>query len=268
MLLKHLGEDASRVLADLFEEPYEILGHHPQIIAARKFVSRQARGYHTPVLVEGDPGTGKELVARAIHRQSSRRSRPFLWNHNVARAESPRKLLFGYEPASRKSHWYPGLIEQANLGTLFIGGVDELDLPTQRELLRFLETDTIRRVGSKIRGPMDTRLIFATRVSLEVAVSSGRFLEDLYNRIAGARVGLPKLSDRRQDIPLLAEEFVRQLAWHRIVKGLSTEAIAFLQRQPWPGGVTELKMVIRRAIETGKCEMLEVADVRMALTGH
>src|SRR5205823_518441 len=119
---------------------------------ARKgeFVSRQARA-HTPVLVEGDMGTGKELVARAIHRQSSRRSHPFLWHQTVASAESPRKLLFGCEPAgaSGKSHWYPGLIEQADLGTLFIGGVDEIDLATQRELLGYLETDTIRRVGSK-----------------------------------------------------------------------------------------------------------------------
>ena len=210
--------------------------------------------HKTSVLVEGESGTGKELVARALHRGSPRGEKPFV---AVNCGAIPEVLLeselFGhvrgaFTDATRDKR---GLIEEASGGTLFLDEIGELPLLLQTKLLRVLQEERLRPLGATQERTVDVRVVAATVRDLEVEVAEARFREDLYYRLAVARVRLPPLRDRRGDIRLLCAHFIRKHAARLGLSELPTltaDAVATLESYPWPGNVRELENVIEHAI--------------------
>ncbi|MBP7126350.1 sigma 54-interacting transcriptional regulator [Myxococcota bacterium] len=222
------------------------------------------------VVLEGETGTGKEVVARAIHGRSSRSREPFVvFDCGAVPRELIESELFGHERGSFTGavQTRQGLFEMASGGTLFLDEIGELSLDLQPKLLRALEHREIRRVGSNRPIKVDVRLIAATNRNLEAEVRNGRFREDLYYRLSVVRISLPGLRDRREDIPLLARHFLRQAPFNRgpdgepRVKGLSEEAANILMEYHWPGNVRELLNVVERATSFAEGDLIEVDDL-------
>lgn len=206
-----------------------------------------------PVLITGESGTGKELIARAIHNDSRRAGGPFV---AVNCAAIPAGLvaseLFGHEKgaftgATGRSL---GQIEHANGGTLFLDEIGDMPIDLQGHLLRFLQEGQIRRVGGRELVNLNVRIVSATNVRLREAIADGRFREDLYYRLNVLALPVPPLRERRPDIPLLANHFLRQAVadFDRGIQGFSAEAMTALLRHRWPGNVRELMSVVRRAV--------------------
>jgi len=229
-----------------------ILGKSENMLSIFRMVEEVAR-HNTNVLVRGASGTGKELLARAIHKQSNRSSRPFV---DVNCAAIPGTLLeselFGYEAGAftdakkRKI----GLMEYATGGTLLLDEVGEMPMPLQAKFLRVLEDGHIRRLGGTENIPIDVRFIFSTNRDLNRMVAEGTFREDLYYRISVVPIIVPPLRERSEDIIILAEYFVEEFnnKFGKKVKGFSTEAQHILLNYPWPGNVRELKNIIERVM--------------------
>jgi transcriptional regulator with PAS, ATPase and Fis domain len=219
-----------------------------------------------PVLITGESGTGKELAARAIHDNSRRRGARFV---AVNCAAIPPNLvaseLFGYEKGAftGAAARTKGQIEHANGGTLFLDEIGDMPVDMQGHLLRFLQEGQIVRVGGRETISVDVRVVSATNVRLEQAISEGRFREDLYYRLNVLTVPLPPLRERREDIELLANHFLRQAAAHqgRAITGFTPEALQMLCRYDWPGNVRELMSVIRRAVVIGNETQVVEADL-------
>lgn len=223
--------------------------------AVRRIVTQVERVGPTnlPVLITGDTGTGKELVAQAIHAASLRADKPFIV---VDCGAIPDTLieseLFGHEKGAFTGAHRPraGALELASGGTLFLDEIGNLPLLTQTSLLRALETQCVRRVGSTQEQRLDFRIIAATNVDLRASVVQQAFRSDLYHRLAGFTVRLTPLCERRESIPYLVQRFIveanRELGRH--VVGLSEIAQALVQRYDWPGNVRELRNQIRRAV--------------------
>jgi len=204
-----------------------------------------------PVIITGETGTGKELIARALHERSKRRQMPFVAVNCCALSEDLfESELFGHERGSFtgavKTH--KGRFERADRGTLFLDEIGDMPIRTQAKLLRVLEEGTIERVGGEDEYPVDVRIIAATNVSLEQAVSVRRFRADLYHRLAVFRIHVPPLRDRPGDIALLVEHFLKILnqRYNRRVLRLTPEALRVLQDYHWPGNVRELRNVLER----------------------
>lgn len=207
----------------------------------------------TTVLILGETGTGKELVARAVHYNSPRRHRRFLAINCGAMAEGLLESeLFGYERGaftgamSRRE----GKFEQADGGTLFLDEIGEIPLPMQVKLLRVLEEGEFQRVGGKEEIKVDVRIIAATHQDLKKLVEQGRFRKDLYYRLHVMEVNLPSLKDRLEDLPLLVEHFLKGLGskLKKPIRGISPEAMIHLLNYSWPGNIRELRHVIERAM--------------------
>jgi DNA-binding NtrC family response regulator len=203
------------------------------------------------VLIIGDSGTGKEMIVRAIHKLSGRRDRPLLACDCSALAPTLLESeLFGHVKGSFSGAvaTKQGLFEAAHRGTLFLDEVSNLTLETQAKLLRVLETQTVRKVGSTEETQVDIRLIAATNRDLGALVAEGAFREDLYYRLNVVPIQLPPLRDRKGDIPKLAMAFLERCRkQHGIaVKGFSPEAMAKLESYNWPGNVRELRNIIER----------------------
>jgi two-component system NtrC family response regulator/two-component system response regulator AtoC len=214
-----------------------------------------------PVLVEGETGTGKELVAHAVHQKSPRAAGPFVAVNCGAVPENlVESELFGHEKgaftgaAARK----PGVFELADRGTLFLDEVGEIPAPAQVKLLRALETKELLRVGATRTIRVDIRIVSATNRDLRADVAASRFREDLYYRLSGMTLRLPPLRERRGDVALLAAHFLRQFAPR---KRLSPAALERLQAYPWPGNVRELQMVIQRAAILSVRDAIDHDDV-------
>ena len=222
-----------------------------------------------PVLVLGESGTGKELVARAIHASSTRKGESFV---PINCAAIPRDLmeseLFGHEKGSfTGAHAQrKGRIEFAEKGTLFLDEIAEIDLSLQVKLLRFLQEQTLERVGGRDPIRVDVRIIVATNRDLEKEVAEGRFREDLFYRINVVKIELPPLRDRRDDILLMAHRFVEQFSIQakKRVKGFSASANEALIRHAWPGNVRELENRVRRAVIMSEGESISAADLDLA----
>jgi DNA-binding NtrC family response regulator len=205
------------------------------------------------VIVHGESGTGKEMVASAIHFASARRAKPYV---RVSCASLPESLieseLFGYEKGAftGASERRIGRFEAASGGTLFLDEIGELPLTFQVKLLRVLQERQIERLGSNRPVDVDVRIVSASVRSLEEEIRQGRFREDLYFRVNTVAIDLPPLRERREDIPLLAEAFLREFAAdrRREIEGFSDEAIDLFEMYPWPGNVRELRNVIERAV--------------------
>ena len=202
------------------------------------------------VLITGESGTGKELVAKAIHANSSQKDSPFVAINCGAIPENLLESeLFGHEKGSftGAATAKTGLFEVANGGTIFLDEIGELPAMMQVKLLRVLQEREVRRVGGTRDIPVDVRLITATNKDLELEVNSSRFREDLYYRINVIRLDLPPLRARREDIPLLAEHFLKKIAVAENPLALSPAAMKRLVSYQWPGNIRELENVIERS---------------------
>jgi transcriptional regulator with PAS, ATPase and Fis domain len=218
------------------------------------------------VLVTGETGTGKELVARAIHRHSRRSAGPFV---PVDCGAIPDALmeseLFGHERGAftGADARRMGLVEFADGGTLFLDEIGELPLPLQAKLLRVLQERRVRRVGARQENAVEVRVIAATSRNIDQMVERGEFRRDLFYRINVVRIDLPPLRSRGDDVGLLAEFFANKAAQEmgRAVGGLSTDVYQVLKSYHWPGNVRELQNVVRRAIALTRQAVAGVDDL-------
>jgi len=222
------------------------------------------------VVLEGETGSGKEVVARTLHSKSHRAREPFVvFDCSAVPKDLIESELFGHERGSFTGavQTRQGLFEVAHGGTLFLDEIGELTPDLQPKLLRALEHREIRRVGSNRPIAVDVRLIAATNRDLEAEVRAGRFRDDLYYRLSVVRIRLPQLRERREDIPLLARHFLRQAPFNRghdgepRVKGLSEEAATVMMEYHWPGNVRELLNVVERATSFADGDLIEVGDL-------
>ncbi|MBM9513570.1 sigma-54-dependent transcriptional regulator [Desulfogranum marinum] len=209
--------------------------------------------YNTTVLITGESGTGKELVARGIHQLSHRKDGPFIAVNCGAIPENLLESeLYGYVKGAFTGAVSdkPGLFEEAAAGTLFLDEIGELPLAMQVKLLRVLQEHEIRRIGSSRSRDVDVRVIAATARNLEHMVTEKRFREDLFYRLNVVNVCLPPLRERRDDLPLLCDHFIRKMN-HRMGKQVTDivpKAMELVMRHDWPGNVRELENVIERAV--------------------
>ena len=252
-----------------------MVGRSPALRQTLDQAARVARHRDVTVLIGGETGTGKELLARAIHYHSPRAAEPFV---EINCAAIPANLLeselFGYEKGAftGATSTKPGLFELAHGGTLFLDEVGNLPVELQPKLLRALESRTIRRVGGQQSREVDVRVLAATHVNLPQAVARGEFREDLYYRLNVIELVLPALRERGDDVELLAETFVTSLAtrYGLPVPPLSAEVRAALRRHTWPGNVRELRNAVERAIvlsPPGELLAGELARARPAASG-
>ena len=247
----------------------DMLGASPQMQAVFAFV-RKAATTSAPVLVLGENGTGKEMVARALHRRSRQRGGPFVAiNCNAIPENLLESELFGHEKgsftgahASRR-----GLIETAAGGTIFLDEIGELPAALQVKLLRFLQEKTFQRVGGRQEIESDARVIAATNVNLKEAVQSGRFREDLYFRLAVLVVTVPPLRERGGDIDLIAREFLRCYGSQHGRPGLAftPDAVRALNSHAWPGNIRELQNRVQRATIMAEGKRVSAADLELAV---
>jgi DNA-binding NtrC family response regulator len=227
---------------------------------------RQVAKSDATVLIEGDSGTGKELVARAVHANSRRRDHAFVAINCGAMPETLLESeLFGYVKGSftGAGDTRKGLFEEAHLGTIFLDEIGETSPAFQVKLLRALQDGEIRRVGDNKPITVDVRIVAASNRDLKAMVDAGRFRQDLFYRVNVIRIKLPPLRERKEDIPPLAEFFIRRHAQGRSgpTPGLSRDAIALLERYPWPGNVRELENTIERALVLVRSDVIAPADL-------
>ncbi|MBI4821722.1 MAG: sigma-54-dependent Fis family transcriptional regulator [Deltaproteobacteria bacterium] len=230
-----------------------IVGRSPAVDEVRRMVSRCAAAESATVLIEGESGVGKEVVARAIHAESTRASFPML---HINCAALPEQLieseLFGHERgAFTGAHTQKrGIVESADGGTVFLDEAGELQLPAQAKLLQLLEARTFRRVGGVAEARSNVRVIAATNRNLIERVSEGHFRSDLYYRLNVVRIRVPPVRERVEDIPLLVAHFVARLnreTGHDVLR-ISQRALDALVSYPWPGNVREIRNVVERAL--------------------
>ena len=242
----------------------EIVGTSPALKAVLSRISKVAPSDST-VLITGATGTGKELVARAIHRRSDRASRAFV---SVNCAAIPRDLiaseLFGHEKGAftGATQQRLGRFELANGGTLFLDEVGELPPETQIALLRVLQEREFERVGGSRRIRADVRVIAATNRDLQAAISAGSFRRDLFYRLNVFPIEIPSLRERREDIPLLVEYFIDSYARKagKNIRGVNKKTLQLLQFYPWPGNIRELQNVIERSIILCETEIFSIDE--------
>ncbi len=259
---------AEEVLRRAVERPYsfdDFLGESPAMQQVYSIIERVAVS-SVDVLVTGETGTGKELVARAIHKRSRRSTGPFV---PVDCGAIPDALmeseLFGHERGAftGADARRMGLVEFADGGTLFLDEIGELPLPLQAKLLRVLQERRVRRVGARQENAVDVRVVAATSRNIDQMVERGEFRRDLFYRINVVRIDLPALRSRGDDIGLLAECFANRAAQEmgRTVGGLSTDVYQILKSYHWPGNVRELQNVVRRAIAMTRSPVAGVDDL-------
>lgn len=265
------------LLQDEVESLHDRLGEIPSAMlgdshAMRKVFDlvRKVADSDVTVLITGESGTGKELAARAVHRQSPRRDRPFFTVNCASIPESLLEVeLFGHEKgAFTGAHQQkPGKFELAHGGTLFLDEVGEMPLSMQTKILRVLQEREIERVGGVKPISIDIRIIAATNKNLAEAVTAWRFREDLFFRLNVVNIHLPPLRERLEDIPALAQVFLKLYAekFNRRSVKLGDQARAWLARQRWPGNVRELENVIQRAVVLADREVLDPDDLREAV---
>ncbi|HEX6941033.1 MAG TPA: sigma-54 dependent transcriptional regulator [Longimicrobiales bacterium] len=229
-----------------------LIGRSPGMLAAFKAAARVAVTGAT-VLITGESGAGKELLARDLHRHSTRSRGPFIAVNCAAIPDAlVESELFGHEAgaftgAVRRRR---GRFERASTGTLFLDEVGDMGPAMQAKILRALQEGEVERVGGEGPVPVDVRVIAATNRDLRRAVAEGKFREDLYYRLAVAVIHLPPLRERGDDIPLLASHFTAMFSLRdsRGIQAIAAETLDILRRYPWPGNVRELKNVIERAV--------------------
>jgi len=262
---ERLLQTIKRALGTLDQIDVEIISASPKMESVKKMILKVARSSST-VLIRGESGTGKELIARAIHNQSPRSSEMFqavncaAINENLLESE-----LFGHEKGSfTGAHAEKkGLFEVADRGSLFLDEIAELDVSMQAKLLRALQERRIRRVGGTFEIPVDVRVVAATNRDLRAMVGDGRFRDDLYYRINVLSIDVPPLRERREDIPVLIDYFLKKHTKNtsRLIKGLAPETKKILHDYGWPGNVRQLESAIERAILLCEGDLLTPDDL-------
>ena len=246
-------------------QPSDIFSRSPTIAELLTKVE-QVAATNTRVLVLGETGVGKGLLAQHQHHSSPRREQAFIAvNCGALPLGLVESELFGHEKGAftgavgRRIGWF----ERAHKGTLFLDEIGDLPLEAQRVLLHILEENRLTRIGGKASMRVDVRIVAATNRDLQRAVRAGTFWEDLYYRLNAFPLVVPPLRDRQEDIPLLAAHFVREhpQQLQRAVPSLSAEALAHLQGYAWPGNVRELAHWMERTVLVCEGECIEVADV-------
>jgi DNA-binding NtrC family response regulator len=249
----------TRILKKKVSRKYEMVGDSPAMMKVRDMIDRVAPT-DARVLITGSNGTGKELVARQLHEQSHRSGGLFV---EVNCAAIPSELieseLFGHEKGSFTSaiKQRKGKFELADKGTLFLDEIGDMSLSAQAKVLRALQENRITRVGGDKDITVDVRVIAATNKNLKEEIAENRFREDLYHRLSVIIIHVPSLSERTEDIPLLAGHFIDQVCGEMgmPVKEISDEAIEELKKQPWTGNIREFRNVIERLIILGGQEI-------------
>jgi two-component system response regulator HydG len=246
-----------------------VVGSSPQMLALIERLKRIAPTDAT-VLIQGATGTGKELVAQAIHQNSPRKNKPFVALNCAALSENILESeLFGHVRGAftDASADRVGKFEYANGGTLFLDEVGDMPMATQIKLLRVLESGEITRVGSNTPLKVNVRILSATNRNLEEAIESGGFRSDLYHRLKVVTIAIPSLQERAGDIPLLIEHFVKQFAKRhgKTIKGMSVAARVRLGSYAWPGNVRQLRNVIESMVVVDCDETLDVDDLPLEL---
>lgn len=243
-----------------------IVGGSPRIRALRDEMSLIAP-LNSTVLITGESGTGKSTIARIIHEMSPRKLKPFV---SLSCAALPRELIEAELLGHAKGAYTgaqtsrPGLAEVANGGTLFLDEIGEMPLELQPKLLTFLQDRNIRRIGESTQRQVDVRIVTATNQSLETLISRGQFREDLYFRLNVLRLEAPPLRERKEDIPILAREFLREISDRTgLVKPLlDSETLDALQAYEWPGNVRELQNMLERLCVLGQIGPLKRPEAR------
>ena len=257
-----------RALKDNLARPFglgSIIGESAPMQRLKALIRRVSTSPSSTVLLTGESGTGKDLIAKVIHYVGDRAGRPFV---NITASAMPEHLLesemFGHERGAFTDarQQKRGLLEQADEGTVYLDEIGEMIPALQSKLLRFLEEKAFRRVGGSADIRVDVRVIAATNRDLEEQVRTGKFREDLYYRLNVLRVEVAPLRERMEDLPLLAQHFVSAFAreFKRSVKGVSPAAESVLRAYTWPGNVRELRNLIERAVLLSEGTMLAPAD--------
>lgn len=252
---KELLEEKYGLVLREFERQFKdelVMGNNPKMKEIADLIIKVAPS-PTTVLICGETGTGKEVIARAIHRHSHLRDRPLItvnctaFSPNLIESE-----LFGYKKGAFTGATSDrvGLLEKAHQGTIFLDEIGDMSLEMQAKLLRFLQTGEIRAVGDVRTKKVETRIIAATNRNLEEAIAKGQFRADLFYRFNSFTIHLPPLRDRLEDLPLLAYHFLKQAVAkvNKKVNKISPEAINYLMSYSWPGNLRELQSVIERAV--------------------
>ncbi len=230
----------------------KLIGKSPAMKSVFQLIGKIVN-YATTVLITGESGTGKELIAKAIHQNSSRKDKPFV---AVNCGGIPENLLesefFGYKKGAftGADRNRKGLFEEANGGTLFLDEVGEMPLALQVKFLRVLQENEVRPIGDARAYDIDVRILAATAKNLEKEVQNGIFRQDLFYRLNVMPIHLPSLKHRQEDIPLLANHFLKKfsLKFHKGVRSLSPETLSVFANHDWPGNVRELENIMERAI--------------------
>jgi Nif-specific regulatory protein len=255
----------NRSLRDQLRVESELVGSSNTIQEIEQQVSRVA-GTNATCLIRGESGVGKELVARAIHYSSHRREGPFVCLNCAALTETLLESeLFGHEKGAftGATEKKIGKFEAANHGTIFLDEIGEMSVGTQAKLLRILEGHPFERVGGNVPIRVDVRVVAATNQPLEQAVHAGTFRRDLFFRLQVVEIRVPPLRQRKSDIPLLAEHFLKRFVREtgRKIRGFTPAALKKMEEYHWPGNVRELRNVVERAVALGGGPMLDAADI-------
>jgi Nif-specific regulatory protein len=255
----------NRSLRDQLRVESELIGISQGIKDIERQIGRVA-GTNATCLIRGESGSGKELVARAVHFSSPRRDGPFVCLNCAALTETLLESeLFGHEKGSftGATEKKIGKFEAANHGSIFLDEIGEMNFGTQAKLLRVLEGHPFERVGGSTPIQVDVRVVAATNQPLEKAVHEARFRRDLFFRLQVVEIRVPPLRDRKVDIPVLAEHFLRRFVREtgRKIRGFTPAAMRKMEEYHWPGNVRELRNVVERAVALGSGPMLDVGDI-------
>ncbi|AMQ56737.1 sigma-54-dependent transcriptional regulator [Algoriphagus sanaruensis] len=255
----------TKVLKKKLSKKFDMVGNSPAIARVKDTIEKVAPT-DARVLITGPNGTGKELVAHWIHQKSNRAQEPFVAvNCAAIPSELIESELFGHEKGAFTSahKQRAGKFEQAQGGTLFLDEIGDMSLSAQSKVLRALQENLINRVGSDKDIKVDVRVLAATNKDLKKEIEAGRFREDLYHRLSVILIQVPALKDRKEDIPLLVNKFLEDIAAESgdACKKISSDAISKLQEFPWTGNIRELRNVVERLVILGEKE-ISLEDVK------
>lgn len=255
----------TKVLKKKLSKKFDMVGESPAIAKVKETIEKVAPT-DARVLITGPNGTGKELVAHWIHQKSNRQAEPFVAvNCAAIPSELIESELFGHEKGAFTSAHKQrnGKFEQAQGGTLFMDEIGDMSLSAQSKVLRALQENLINRVGSDRDIKVDVRVLAATNKDLKKEIEAGRFREDLYHRLSVILVQVPALKERKEDIPLLVDKFLEDIAQENgdAKKGITKEALQKLQEFPWTGNIRELRNVVERLVILGE-SVISLEDIK------
>ena len=255
----------TKVLKRKLSKKYDMVGESAALLQVKETIEKVAPT-DARVLITGQNGTGKELVAHWVHQKSKRNEDPYVAvNCAAIPSELIESELFGHEKGAFTSahKQREGKFEQAHLGTLFLDEIGDMSLPAQSKVLRALQEGLITRVGSDKDIKVDVRVLAATNKDLKKEIEAGRFREDLYHRLSVILIQVPALKERRDDIPLLVEKFLEDIAQENgsAKKKMTKEAMDILKEFPWTGNIRELRNVVERLVILGE-PTISLEDVK------